>query len=203
MALAQDALGAAAVAVLELDSASVGPFLLSRPFVLGPLVGVWRGELWLGAALGAAFEALTLEELPLGGRLEISPGIAAATAAWLVCPPVHLEPAAAFLLGLAAGRAHALLELGARRRRLGAARAEARLSAGRPAALGREIAATLLAQAALGFVVTLAAFAAAGPALARLWPLLPDAIREGARASWLCAPWVGAGGLVASFWRRG
>lgn len=78
--LAGGAAGAGAIALLELDAASVGPFLLSRPFVLGPLVGWAFGDLWAGAAVGAAFEALTLEELPLGGRLDFSAPLAAGVA---------------------------------------------------------------------------------------------------------------------------
>ncbi len=202
-AWASDAAGAGAIALFELDAASIGPFLLSRPFVVGPLVGWLFGNAWAGAILGGVFEALSLEELPLGGRLDFSAPVAAGTAAWLAAGPAALPNEAAFLVGLAAGWAHARVE-GRLRRGRGAyaRRAEAALAAGRPPFLGAEIGAALTAQAAATWVVAFAALAAAGPALSRLWPLLPEFLRAGARTAFLAAPWVGAGGLGASRLRR-
>lgn len=197
------AAGAGAVALLELDAAAAGPFLLSRPFVVGPLMGWLCGDAWTGAALGAVFEALTLEELPLGGRLDFSAPVAAGTAAYLACAAA--APAeAAFLAGIGAGWAHAKLE-GRLRRGRGerVTGIEAAVAAGRPPRLGAEIFSALVLQAAATFALALAAFAALGPALARLWPLLPGFLRAGARASFLAAPWIGAGSLGASMWRRG
>lgn len=202
-AWASGAAGAGALALLELDAASIGPFLLSRPIVVGPLVGWALGSPWLGAGLGALFEALTLEELPLGGRLDVSAPVAAGVAAWLAAGPAALPAEAAFLAGLAAGWAHAAVERRLRRGR-GAAvrRAEAALAAGQPPRLGFEILSALALQAAATFAVVLVALAAAGPAAARLWPALPESLRAGARSAFLAAPWLGGGSLVASLWRR-
>jgi hypothetical protein len=198
-----DAAGAGAVALLELDAAAIGPFLLSRPIVIGPLVGWALGSPWVGAGLGALFEALTLEELPLGGRFDFSAPVAAGVAAWLAAGPAALPCEAAFPAGLLAGWAHARVESRLRRGR-GAAvrRAEAALAAGAPPRLGAKILAALGQQAAATFVVALAAFAVLGPAAARLWPVLPEFLRAGARTAFLAAPWLGAGSLAASLWRR-
>jgi len=202
-ALACGAAGAGALALLELDAAAVGPFLLSRPFVVGPLVGWAFGDLWAGAALGAAFEALTLEELPLGGRLDLSAPVAAGVAAFLASPRGGLPAEAAFLAGLGAGWAHARLERALRRGRgAHARRVEAALAAGRPPRLGAEIFAALTLQAAATFGLSLAVLAAGGPLLARLWPAVPEFLRAGARTAFLAAPWIGGGSLVASLWRR-
>jgi len=121
-ALASGAAGAGVVALFELDAASIGPFLLSRPFVVGPLIGWAFGSPWTGAALGGVFEVLTLEEMPLGGRLDFSAPVAAGVAAWLAAGPVALPNEAAFLAGLAAGWAHARVEKLLRRSRGGLAR---------------------------------------------------------------------------------
>jgi mannose/fructose/N-acetylgalactosamine-specific phosphotransferase system component IIC len=200
---ASDAAGAGAVALLELDAASIGPFLLSRPFVIGPLVGWTLGSPWIGAGLGILFEATTLEELPLGGRFDFSAPVAAGVAAWLAAGPVALPCEAAFLSGLLAGWAHARVE-GRLRRERGAAvrRAETELAAGAPPRLGAKIIAALALQAAATFAVALVALAAVGPAVARLWPLMPEFLRAGARAAFLAAPWLGAGSLAAAMWRR-
>jgi mannose/fructose/N-acetylgalactosamine-specific phosphotransferase system component IIC len=202
-AWASDAAGAGVVALLELDAAAIGPFLLSRPVVVGPLIGGLLGSPWLGAGLGVLFEALTLEEMPLGGRLDFSAPVAAGVAAWLAAGPARLPCEAAFLAGLLAGWAHARVECRLRRGRAAPVRrAEAALAAGAPPRLGAKILAALALQAAATFAVVLAALSAVGPAAARLWPTLPELLRTGARTAFLAAPWLAAGSLAASLWRR-
>lgn len=193
--------GAAALAVLELDAASVGTFLFSRPFVVGPLIGWARGDVWSGAALGAAFEALTLSELPLGGRLDLSACVAAGTAAWLGGGGV--PPAAAFFAGLAAGWVQARVERRLRVTRADLARgAERALRGGRPPHLGARLAAALSAQAAATLAVCAVSLAAGAVILPAAWAALPEFARVGARSAFLAAPWIGAGGLAASLGRR-
>jgi mannose/fructose/N-acetylgalactosamine-specific phosphotransferase system component IIC len=197
------AAGAAGIAALELDAASIGTLLLSRPFVVGPLVGWARGDVWSGAALGAVFEAVTLFELPLGGCLDMSASVAAGVAAWLACgvPGVPLE--AAFLAGIAAGALHARAESRLRRARgVLARRAEAATLAGEPAGLGAKLASAVAVQAAATFAVCLLFLAVAAAVLPPLWVRLPSFAAVGARAAFLSAPWIGAGGLVASLGRR-
>lgn len=194
--------GAGALALLELDAAAVGPFLLSRPFVIGPLAGWAFGNPWAGAALGAAFETLSLEELPLGGRLDFSAPVAAGVAALLASADRALPWEAAFLAGLAAGSAHALLERRLRGARGGhVRRLQDALAAGRTPRYGLEVSGALALQAAATFALAAAALAA-GPALGRAWPLLPEFLRAGARAAFLAAPWLGGGSLAMSLWRR-
>ncbi|OGR95617.1 MAG: hypothetical protein A2V88_14190 [Elusimicrobia bacterium RBG_16_66_12] len=200
---AQETVGAAALALLELDAASVGPMLLSRPFVVGPLVGTFLGSPLLGAGLGAAIEAVTLEDLPLGGSLEVSAPVAAGVAAWLAAGPCALPAEAAFPAGLAAGWVHARAEIFLRSRRsIHVRRAQASLARGLEPRLGRELASALALQVLATFVVIVAAFLAAGPVLKHLWPHLPETLRAGARCAVVAAPWLGAGGLAASLWGK-
>ena len=200
---AGDAAGAGVVALLELDAASIGPFLFSRPIFIGPLVGGAFGSPWAGAGIGVLFEALTLEDMPLGGRFGFSAPVAAGVAACLAAGPVKLPSEAAVLAGFLAGWAHARVEGRLRNKRgILARRAEAALTAGDPPRLGAKIASALTVQAAATFAVALAALAALGPVLSRLWPALPDFLREGARSAYLAAPWLGAGSLAAALWRR-
>ncbi|MEK7384652.1 MAG: PTS sugar transporter subunit IIC [Elusimicrobiota bacterium] len=200
---AQETVGAAVLAVLELDAASVGPMLLSRPFVVGPLVGAFFGNPLLGAGLGIAIELVTLEELPLGGCLGISAPVAAGVSVWLAAGPCALAAEAAFPAGLVVGWVHARMELFLRlRRAIHVRRAQECLVQGRPPQLGLELALALAAQVLATFIVFITAFLAAGPALKHLWPLLPEAFRAGARCAVIAAPWLGAGGLAASLWRK-
>ena len=200
---AQETVGAVVLALLELDAGSVGPLLLSRPFVVGPLVGTFFGSPLLGAGLGVAIEAVTLEEMPLGGRLDISAPVAAGVAVWLAAGPCALPAEAAFPVGLAVGWVHARVELFLRRRRCAhVRRAQACLAQARPPKLGLELSAALSVQVLTTFIVIITAFLAAGPALSRLWLLLPETLRSGARCAVIAAPWLGAGGLAASLYRH-
>ena len=200
---AQETMAAAFLAVLELDATSVGTMLLSRPFVVGPLLGAALGEPLLGAGLGAAVEAVTLDELPLGGSLPLSAAVAAGVAVCLAAGPCHLPAEAAFPAGLAAGWLHTRSELSLRSRRaVHVRRAQAALAQARPPRLGFEIASALTVQALATFIVVITALLAAGPALQVLWPLLPGTLRSGARCAVIAAPWLGAGGLAASLWSR-
>lgn len=203
MIAASGTVGAAFLAVVELDAASIGPHLLSRPFVVGPLLGTFLGDPLLGAGLGIAVEAVTLEELPLGGCLEVSAPVAAGVAVWLAAGPCALPAEAAFPAGLAAGWVHARAEHALRTRRaVHVRRALTRLKSMMPPRLGFELASAVALQVLATFLVTVTAFLAAGPVLALLWPLLPQALRTGARCAVLAAPWLGAGGLAASLWRK-
>jgi hypothetical protein len=121
----------------------------------------------------------------------------------LAAGPAKIPCEAAFLAGVLAGWAHAGVEGRLRKERGGLVRrAEAALNAGRPPHLGAKLAETLAVQATATFVVSLTALVALGPALSRGWPALPEFLREGARAAFLAAPWLGAGSLAASLWRR-
>jgi mannose/fructose/N-acetylgalactosamine-specific phosphotransferase system component IIC len=191
------------VALLELDAAAIGPFLLSRPVIIGPLAGWALGSPWLGAGLGVLFETLTLEELPLGGRLDFSAPVAAGVAVWLAAGPAALPGEAAFLAGLLAGWTHARVERRLRRGRGALVRsAEAALAAGEPPRLGAKILSALALQSALTFAMVLVVLAVVGPAAARLWPVLPEFLRAGVRTAFLAAPWIGVGSLAAALWRH-
>lgn len=195
-------LGAGLIAALELDAASIGPFLLSRPFVIGPLFGWLLGEPLLGAWLGVAVEAVTLEELPLGGCLKISAPVAAGIAVWLAAGPSRVPVEAAFIAGLSAGYSHASIERKLRSLRSHSVHAAENAAAqGRSPQLGLRLASTLAVQAAATFAVCLAVLLA-GASLSRLWPSAPEMLRAGLKSALLAAPWLGAGSLAVSLWRR-
>lgn len=200
--LAQGALGAALTALLEIDAAAVGPFLFSRPFIVGPLVGALFGNCWIGAGLGVAIEVATLEELPLGGRLGISSTVAAGVAVCLAAGPLALPVEASFPAGLVAGWGHAFVERGLRSRRgRRIRRLEDELAAGGSPRLGAAIASALGLQMAATFFLTLGAVLVAGDVISRLWPLLPQTLRSGMTVAVAAAPWLGAGGLAAALRR--
>lgn len=192
--------GAAAVAAAELDAASVGPFLLSRPIVLGPLLGLGLGEVASGAALGVALELCSLRVLPVGGALSWNAAVAAGTAVLLCAGPSRLPLEGAFFSGLLAGRLHQAAEI-----RLRAARAAFGRAADRDAQKGRSrlgayLISSLAAQFVMSVLLVVFVLRTAQPVWAGLagWKVLAGALR----AAFMVAPWACLGSMLVSLWRR-
>lgn len=192
--------GAAFVAAAELDTASVGPFLLSRPIVLGPLLGALLHEPGRGAALGAAIELTSLRALPVGGALSWNAAVAAGTAALLACGPSRLPPEGAFFMGLLAGRLHQHAEARLRDARAAYGRAAERDAAQGRSRLGAYLASSLAAQFVMSLLLVWAVLRAAQPLWAGLsgWKVLAGALRT----VFYAAPWACAGSTLTSLWRR-
>lgn len=70
-------------ALLVLDDSRLGQSMLSRPIVIGPLLGWYLGNPAQGTLLGAAVELLTLESLPIGPKPPINGTLAACAAIWV------------------------------------------------------------------------------------------------------------------------
>lgn len=193
--------GAAAVAALELDAVHAGQTLVSRPLVVGTVIGWLSGDALGGAALGASFEVLGLADLPVGGCLTWSAPVAAGVAALLSGAGAESGPC--FLAGLVAGVAHARVEAFERGRRVAPVAAlEADAAAGKKPRHGLTLGFSML----FHFLLTLALVAGATrlfarPALAT-WPSLPAPLRAGVSAAAAGALWVGLAAVVVRGFKR-
>lgn len=192
--------GCAAIAVLELDATLVAQTLVSRPLIVGAVVGTMSGNPLAGVLFGASFELLSLCNLPVGGCLNWSGPVAAGTAALLA--GAHISFPLCFAGGLAAGVLHARAEAFERERRgrtvdAVAARAEAGGSA-----LGMSLCASLAVHAAMTFAVALAVTAVVTLADRRAWGYLPEFLRTGFALAASSAPWIGLSGVAAWGLRR-
>jgi mannose/fructose/N-acetylgalactosamine-specific phosphotransferase system component IIC len=74
------AAAAAVLAAVELDASHAGQLMISRPLVLGPLIGLAFGQPGLGLGLGALYELFGLEEIPVGGHVPLNATVAAGAA---------------------------------------------------------------------------------------------------------------------------
>ncbi|MDD5627689.1 MAG: PTS sugar transporter subunit IIC [Elusimicrobia bacterium] len=195
--------GAALVALVELDVVQVGQFMLSRPLVLGPLLGLLFAAPLAGVALGLCLELLSLDDVPVGDSLPLNAPVATAAALLMAAGPRPLPLAAALAAGLVAGWAHQKLEslLRWRRRSLCLA-AEERVRAGGAPAWGRLLGRALAEQAAMTFAVLLLCIFVAGPLLAALWFRSPRPLTSGLESGWRLAPWLGLGVAVYALRRR-
>lgn len=184
--------GCAAIAVLELDATLVAQTLISRPLIVGAVVGTMAGAPQAGVLFGASFELLSLANLPVGGCLNWSGAVAAGTAAMLA--GAHTGFGLCFAGGLAAGALHARAEAFERARRARTVEAIA--------SPGASLSVSIAAHAAMTFLVALAVTASIGFAENRIWVLLPEFLRAGMSFAATSAPWIGLSGVTAWGLRR-
>ncbi len=192
--------GCAAIAVLELDATLVAQTLVSRPLIVGAVIGTAAGNPLAGMLFGASFELLSLCNLPVGGCLNWSGTVSAGTAALLA--GAHISFPLCFAGGLAAGVLHARTEGFERARRARTVDAVAARAEAGGSALGRSLCASLAVHAAMTFAVALSVTAAVTLADRRAWGYLPEFLRAGAALAASSAPWIGLSGVAAWGLRR-
>lgn len=184
--------GCAAIAVLELDATLVAQTMVSRPLVVGAVVGAMAGAPQAGVLFGASFELLSLADLPVGGSLTWSGAVAAGTAALLA--GAHTAFGLCFIGGLAAGVLHAKAEAVERARRARTVDAMG--------SLGGSLGASIAAHAAMTFLIALGVTGSIAFAENRVWVHFPDFLRAGASFAATSAPWIGLSGVAAWGLRR-
>ncbi len=93
------------LAFLGLDVSAVGQFMVSRPIVVGPLVGLLTGHADLGLELGAFVELIWSGDVPVGAHLPLDlsmlAGLSVAFASELVGGACPKEAAVTYALGVA------------------------------------------------------------------------------------------------------
>lgn len=192
-------LAAAALALVELDSNAAGQFMLSRPIVVGPILGLAFAAPATGLELGLLFELFSLEELPVGASLPLNATVAAGSALLLALGPAPVAPELAFPAGLILGWLHRRLESGLRRRRaVLSRRAQEDLGRGERPSLGTLAARELGLQALMTASVFFMVLFPLKDALAAGWSRAPEALRAGLGFGFAAAPWVGAAALLRS-----
>ena len=93
------------LAFLSLDVAAVGQFMVSRPIVVGPLVGWVTGHPQIGIEMGALIELIWIGDLPVGAHLPMDlmmlTGVSVAFACELSGGPTPPEAMMTYTLGVA------------------------------------------------------------------------------------------------------
>lgn len=195
------ALSACAVlAVLELDAVLIAQTLLSRPLIVGSIIGTLTGKAQAGALFGAVFELLGLCDLPVGGALAWSATVAAGTAAVLVGGGTSFS--LSFVGGIVAGVLHSRAEAFERKRRAKTGDELARRAEAGGWALGNAMGVSIALHAAMTFVVAGAVVALFGFIDRSWWPGAPKFLLGGVQLVSSSAPWIGLSGIVAWGMRR-
>ncbi|PIU19549.1 MAG: hypothetical protein COT18_06935 [Elusimicrobia bacterium CG08_land_8_20_14_0_20_59_10] len=181
--------------LLGLDSVQAGQFLLSRPVVVGILLGWLNGCVLEGARIGILLELLYIDFIPVGGVVPPN-GTAAAAAGVLAHSAAGLAPSLAFFIGAAAGRAYSPVEAWLRSARSSwSGRVEEQVRSG-DLNLSRWLAAAMLAESSV-----LAAYCMLCTAVAAGLAAVPgiELISPGTDFAYSLMPWLGLSGLYFRF----
>ena len=185
------------IALVELDSNCFGQFMVSRPIVLGPLLGFVLGDIPSDVWMGVALEMLTLDTLPVGGHLALNPAVAIGAALLFVSEPYSVMSEAAFPAGLCIGSLHRRLEAPLRQFRCRYSHeADEQVRRGRAPALGRMVLSSMVLQAAMTLVILLVAVIALKPFFTDILRVLPPFLLEGLDLGMLVVPWLGIAVLI-------
>lgn len=192
------------VAVIELDNVHVGQCMVSRPIVLGPVLGALFGVPWLGLAGGALVELFCVDVLPVGNALPVNGSVATASFLLLAAGPSAVPASAAFPAGMFLGGVFRSIENGVRSGRVGLARAAAEAAeAGEPVRFGRIVAKGLAWHAGSTAAFLYAAVLLLGPVLDWGWAAAPEPVKRGLDLAYMNAPWLGLGALLYALRPRG
>lgn len=190
----------AVLAALELDAVLIAQTLVSRPLVVGSILGALTGKAQAGALFGAVFELLSLYDLPIGGCLTWSATVAAGTATLLASAGTSFS--LCFAGAIAAGVLHSRLEAFERARRASTGDELAKDAEAGDPTLGRALGVSIAGHAAMTFAVAGSVVALVGFVDRRWWAGAPEFLRLGAAFISSSAPWIGLSGVAARGLRR-
>ncbi|MDD4004241.1 MAG: PTS sugar transporter subunit IIC [Elusimicrobiaceae bacterium] len=177
-------------ALMELDTVYAGQFMVSRPVIAGPILGLVAHNMAAGVILGLWFELLYAGYVPVGATIPPS-GVISAAAAIAAADMFGVPLPAAFLAGLLAGALFGGLEEWMRRLRSGWNRLIAEQTARDCSVIDLWIVRSLLSQYALGFAFTLLFCLAAGPAAAAVMRHAPAQLSRALELGFSVVPWIG------------
>lgn len=189
-------LAAVVVSVMELDR-HAGGLVISRPLVIGPLLGYCFGQLEVGVAIGVLIELMSLESIPLGAALTPNATISAGAALLLSLggDPVPLSFALPF--GLLVGWAFLFVETRILQRRAVLAReADRSLERGEEPLYGQYALAGLGMQLAATGTCLLLVVLVARPLLFSAWDFTPMFVQKGLTFALAMAPILGLATLA-------
>jgi hypothetical protein len=195
------AAGAAVVAAAELDSTLAFQLMVSRPIVLGPILGLALGNPLLGAFVGLVVELLSHDKIPIGGLIPANATVSVGAGLLLALGPGAVALPVAVPAGLFLGWLHERAVDSPLRRRRGRVALEiaARLGRGEPVGLGGFVVRELCVQFAANLALLGVALVVLKPLGTLAWAVLAGtAFGSGLWAAVLIAPWFGVGMLAHS-----
>ena len=191
----------ALVAFLELDTTYVGQLLISRPFIVGAILGALTGDLFLGLQVGIFAELIYIDYLPIGGVVPPSGAITAATAI-LMNHFFGMHIYFAFFVGIVCGQLFAFVEKHLRERRskllekFESALIDVKITP------KNVIIKSILTEFVVTFVFLILCMVVFGPLFDYLHNDISDKTHVAFKFAYYIVPWVGLCGLFLSFSKK-
>ena len=189
---------------LERDSSHIGQGLISRPIWIGAVLGACCRQLETGLWLGALFELLYMDALPIGVAVPSNGTVAAAVGTLCALSSAAIHPSLAFLYGWGWGRIHQILDV---RMRMDASKFNSMLESVPPEYLSRKMTG-LIIRWNFRYAILTAAFIYAASLLGSfllkgLWAELVPVVRRSMEVWFQLLPFVMlSGALHLLKWNR-
>ncbi|MBI4056941.1 MAG: PTS sugar transporter subunit IIC [Elusimicrobia bacterium] len=187
----------AGVALADLDTTLWGQWMISRPVILGSILGFFLADspeaLWQAAWMGFWMELLLLDILPIGGAVPPNGALAIGGTLLLHARGVPIE--LCFLLGLGLGRGFIPLETKLRQVRARFLRSLEILSAKDVRRLDGGLKRIIFSSMGLQFLATFfflwGSIVLASPWSLWLWKVSPDLLKGTLQRGFETIPWIG------------
>lgn len=186
------------VALLELDNTYVGQVLVSRPLIVGTILGAFTGDLFLGLQIGIFVELIYIDYLPIGGVVPPSGAITAAVAI-LMNYCFSMDIYFAFFVGIVCGQGFSFVEKYLRTYRsklldnIENRLIESKITPGKIIFRG------VVSEFITIFVFLMLSMIVFGPLFVHLHDDISEKIHIAFKFAYYIVPWVGLCGLFLSF----
>lgn len=184
-------------ALLELDTTYAFQLLVSRPIIVGPLLGLLTGNALIGLQVGIFAELLFSDISPLGGIIPPSGVVAAALP--IILYASGIEVYFGFFLGILAAFGYSFLDAFLRKTRFTWLVFSEKAIYQKPATLSRIIMLALLSSFLMTFVfLSLVSWIS----IQILWITMPHITQKmhlAFQLAYSAVPWIGLATLIPSF----
>lgn len=187
-----------ALALLELDTTYFGQFLLSRPVVVGSVIGFLTGDFFLGLQLGIFTELIYLDFIPIGGIVPPSGAISAGVGT-IMAHFFNMDIYFAFFVGIVSGILFSFVEKKVRRYRSSILPKIARLLIDGKTTPGMVMFQSIVFQYLTVFTFLILTITIIGPLFAFISHDIPEKLHIAFKFSYFVVPWVGLSVLFISF----
>lgn len=191
----------ALVALLELDTTYIGQLLISRPFIVGSILGALTGNLFLGLQIGIFTELIYIDYLPIGGVVPPSGAITAAVAI-LMNHFFGMNVYFAFFVGILCGQMFSFIERYLRTRRSDFLEKFENKLVDLTITPTNPIVKSILTEFFVIFIFLIVSMMVFGPLFDLIHNDISEKIHSAFKFAYYVVPWVGLCGLFLSFSKK-
>ena len=189
------------VAFLELDTTYVGQLLISRPFIVGAILGALTGDLFLGLQVGIFTELIYVDYLPIGGVVPPSGAITVAVAV-LMSYFFGMNVYFGFFVGILCGQTFSYVEKVLRTKRSDFLEKFESKLIDLKIMPENAIIKSILTEFVVIFVFLLFAMIVFGSLFSLIHNSISPKIHSAFKYSYYIVPWIGLCGLFLSFSKK-